>query len=115
MSSPRRRFTGVLALGLVVLLVLGGAGAWLVGLGRQGHRVSTRPRAAPNRDIEGFVPEAERFVEQHRGLLFTRPVQVTTLDDGAFRQRLRADESTDTADVERVAKVLRGLGLLAHD
>jgi len=58
------------------------------------------------------VPEAERFVEQHRGLTFTKPVEVTLLDDDAFKKRLLADEDTDKAEIEKATKVLRALGLI---
>jgi hypothetical protein len=37
--------------------------------------------------LAAFVPEAERFVEEHRGLRFTAPVKVRLLDDAAFRAR----------------------------
>jgi hypothetical protein len=62
--------------------------------------------------IEAFIPEAERFVEQHRGLKFTAPVQVTLLDDEAFKKRLLADEDTDKAEIDKATKVLRALGLI---
>src|SRR3954470_21929039 len=78
------------------------------------------PSAAPGTtaapaagSVEAFVPVAERFVEQHRGLKFKAPVTVTILDDAAFRKRLLDGEDTDKQEIERTAKVMRALGLIA--
>jgi hypothetical protein len=69
-------------------------------------------RASPT-GIEAFIPEAERFVEAHRGLTFKKPVQVSLLRDGDFRRRLQGQQGDeDKAAVERETRVLRGLGLL---
>src|SRR5436309_12429585 len=73
---------------------------------------STKATAAAPGSVEAFVPVAEAFVEQHRGLKFKNPVQVTTLDDVAFRQRLLSDESTDKSEIEKTTKILRALGLI---
>ena len=74
--------------------------------------VSPSTSAPKAGSLEAFVPVAEAFVEQHRGLKFKNPVQVTTLDDAAFRQRLLSDEAPDKAEVEKTTKVLRALGLI---
>ncbi|MEA2614960.1 MAG: hypothetical protein QOE72_743 [Chloroflexota bacterium] len=45
------------------------------------------PTPADPPSLDAFVPEAERFVEEHRGLHFTSAVRVLLLDDAAFRHR----------------------------
>ncbi|MFN2568312.1 MAG: hypothetical protein ABR564_01755 [Candidatus Dormibacteria bacterium] len=62
--------------------------------------------------VEAFLPEAQRFVEQHRGLAFTRRVDVTALDDAAFRKRLEELPGDSPADLEKATKELRALGLI---
>ncbi|MDB5067289.1 MAG: uncharacterized protein JWM18_3723 [Chloroflexi bacterium] len=44
------------------------------------------PTPADPPSLDAFVPEAERFVEEHRGLRFRSPVRVLLLDDAAFRR-----------------------------
>src|SRR3954447_3514397 len=73
---------------------------------------ATLPTKAAAGPVEAFVPVAQAFVEQHRGLKYKNPVQVTTLDDAAFRQRLLSDESTDKSEIEKTTKILRALGLI---
>src|SRR5438874_4895464 len=110
----------VLALAVVLVLVLVGDAVGLTVNRRSGTKpkVATPPAttgaptttAPPNGaattapkpgSVEAFLQVAEAFVEQHRGLKFKNPVQVTTLDDAAFRQRLLSDESTDKSEIEK--------------
>src|SRR5437879_5383477 len=72
---------------------------------------TTSTTAAPG-SIQAFVPEAERFVELHRGLTFKRPVTVTVLDDAAFRQRIASDQQPDKTATAKTQTVLRALGLI---
>src|SRR5437764_6546797 len=75
---------------------------------------STTVAAAPAPgSVEAFVPVAEKFVEQHRGLTFKQPVPVTVLDDAAFRKKLAADDTPDDpAEIQKSQKDLRALGLI---
>src|SRR5438874_1036036 len=73
---------------------------------------TTTTTAAPPGSIQAFVPIAQRFVEQRRGLTFKRPVTVTVLDDAAFRQRIASDEKPDRTETAKTQSVLRGLGLI---
>lgn len=66
-------------------------------------------------EIDRLVRELQPFVERARGLRFKEPVKATLLDDAAFRTRLRDEDDTDKAEVEKSAKVLRALGLLDDD
>jgi hypothetical protein len=45
------------------------------------------PTPADPPSLAAFVPDAERFVEAHRGLRFKAPVRALLLDDAAFRAR----------------------------
>ncbi len=58
------------------------------------------------------VQQLEAFVEQHRGLHYSRPVKVELLDDAAFRARLRALANDDNDELMRTGRVLTALGLL---
>ncbi|MDQ1394789.1 MAG: hypothetical protein QOG64_48 [Acidimicrobiaceae bacterium] len=71
---------------------------------------TTTPPAADS--VEAFIPVAERFVEQHRGLTFKQPPAVTFLDDAAFRDRLLGTEKQDKEQLDKTTKVLRALGLI---
>jgi hypothetical protein len=62
--------------------------------------------------LQDFVPVAEKFVEEHRGLKFKTPVQVTFLTDAAFQQELTKADSIDSAAYATEAKELHALGLL---
>jgi hypothetical protein len=73
---------------------------------------SSSPRPG---SIDAFVPEAERFVEDHRGLKFKEKVRVKHLADKAFSDRIIELQRADHADLDRQAKVLRALGLLRPD
>lgn len=71
------------------------------------------PAPAPAGSLDEFVPIAERFVEEHRGLKFKADVKVLALPDAEFRQRLAGKQSSDAAALRTEAKVLSALGLLA--
>ena len=78
-----------------------------------------RPAAQPSpsaigsgASLQDFVPVAEKFVEEHRGLKFKTPVQVTFLADAAFQQELTKAGSIDGAAYATEAKELHALGLL---
>src|SRR5439155_14849091 len=66
--------------------------------------------------LEEFVPGAQKFVEEHRGLKFKGPVKVTALSAPAFRERFLSvrNTETDTAEMEKTSKVLEALGLVPH-
>jgi hypothetical protein len=70
---------------------------------------SSAPAAA---SLEAFVPVAERFVEQHRGLKFKQKVTVRFLPDSTFRSRLAETSKPDTKAFATEAKVLEALGLV---
>lgn len=65
--------------------------------------------------IDAFVPEAVRFVQDHRGLTFKKSVKVRHLADKAFADRVIQLQRKDHADLDRQARVLRALGLLRPD
>jgi hypothetical protein len=134
-APPRRPgwLAPALAIFLVVVVVLGGVGGYLAFSSSSSETTSkttaptitlpplptTTTPAAPTTSaasggsaLEAFIPTAEAFVEQHRGLKFENPVKVTLLDDTAFKQKLLSDEQTDQAQVEKATKVLRALGLI---
>jgi hypothetical protein len=79
--------------------------------------VKPAPRAAPSptasaATLEAFVPVAEKFVEEHRGLKFKSPVKVTFLADADFVAQLNKANEIDLAGYVTEAKVLHALGLL---
>jgi len=108
----------------VAALLLAGCSApgrisvpWLhLALGGSPSSSASPPQAAatpsgPQLTIGQFVPIAEKFVEQHRGLTFKTPVRVTLLGDAAFRERLLGHED-DTAAIETTSKDLLALHLI---
>jgi len=72
---------------------------------------STPDAGAPT--IEQFIPVAESFVAEHRGHAFKTPVQVTLLDDAAFRRKLLGDTGGGTA-IADASKELKALHLIAQ-
>ena len=92
--------------------------AWLVGLllltscQLTEARVQPLPSGSASPAVAAFLPEAERFVELHRGLRFRRPVKVEYLEDAAFSSRLLADQRQYRASTDREGVLLRALGLL---
>lgn len=73
---------------------------------------SPSPAPAPG-SIEAFVPEAQAFVEAHRGLKFKKAVPVKLLEEKVFTERLLSKSKTDQAEIEKETKVLRALGLIS--
>jgi hypothetical protein len=67
-------------------------------------------------DVDAVVAELSAFVADVRQLELLRPVEVTLLEDEAFRVRVREDALTD--DLEELAvsqRVFRALGILDRD
>ena len=81
-------------------------------------KAQARPSPAPSSSVpaagtlDAFVPIAEAFVEQHRGLKFKAPVKVTFLADTEFQQELAKANGSDATGYVTEAKVLHALGLL---
>ncbi|MDQ6692114.1 MAG: hypothetical protein M3Z13_05035 [Candidatus Dormibacteraeota bacterium] len=73
---------------------------------------AAKPTPSGPGSIDDFVPVAERYVEEHRGLKFKSDVKVTAVADAEFRQRLAGKEREDEAAFRTEAKVLGALGLL---
>ncbi|HEY2704714.1 MAG TPA: hypothetical protein VGL20_13605 [Candidatus Dormibacteraeota bacterium] len=73
------------------------------------------PTPADPPSLEAFVPDAERFVETHRGLRFTTPVRVLLLDDAAFRARAGGGgiDPTLASDIHALQLVPRSVDLAA--
>jgi hypothetical protein len=100
---------------ILAVLLLAGCGSsgqrYLVspGAGASGGPASGSP--APQA-IKDFIPVAEKFVEEHRGLKFLKPVPVTFLSDAEFTKKLNSKNQINTEQVNRSAKELEALGLL---
>jgi hypothetical protein len=113
-----------LAAAVAILLVAGVVGVFAVGhtdSRGQPSTASTATTATPSTTsgpavagVEAFVPVAEKFIEDHRGLPFTKPVTVTVLGDADFRRRLAANQSanTDKAELDKTRNLLEALGLV---
>ncbi|MBW3616066.1 MAG: hypothetical protein KY439_12285 [Actinobacteria bacterium] len=134
---PWRPGPGIVSLAIVIalLLIAGAAGATVV-LAERGERGApdndapartvlvsptdpaqpAQPSAPPQSELERELPGLLRFVEQARGLRFTREVKVSLLGDEEFRRRLLgADDPRspdDTRELQATERVLQGLGLL---
>lgn len=113
---------------MVVLLVVGLA--WTFSPGDQGEEVeaaSTAPTTeepadepsdepqAGDAELEAVVAEIAAFVEEERGLEFEVDPVVELLDEGAFQDRLLADEEEDEAELLDLQDELRALGLIDDD
>jgi hypothetical protein len=131
---PRPRFGRAgtaLAVLTAVLLVAGLVSAAVVAghdddptagvpaIGPAGKTVEVTPDSVPGAGasaLESALPGHMRFVQETRGLPFTKPVEVTLLPDKAFRQRLRDSQDEDEAkakeELQTTQRVLEGLGLL---
>jgi hypothetical protein len=94
---------------VLAALVLGISACSLPG----GALLSSRGSKPASTTIDAFVPDAVRFVAAHRGLEFKQPVKVRHLSDRAFSDRVVQLQRESHADLDRQAKVLRALGLLA--
>ncbi len=94
--------------GLATLLVT----VLAAGCAPPGAPRSRVPQAPSPTSIAAIIPVAERFVEQHRGLKFKRPVKVTYLDDQAFNQHVRSGNQADRAATQRDSKELRATHLI---
>lgn len=77
-----------------------------------GSAVADSPAPPADGTIEAFVPEAERFVEKHRGLRFKSHVPVTFLSDADFIKRLAGKDTTNAGAYAVEGKVLHALGLV---
>ena len=73
---------------------------------------SPSPRPSASGDVRAFIPVAEKFVEQHRGLKFKRPVKVTFLSDADFRTRVTMRTDKDRSDLNIEFKDLRAMHLV---
>jgi hypothetical protein len=93
----------VLAVVIVGLLLAGVQGA-----------VTVRGDRAVSLDSStvAVIEELKAFVESARGLRFLEPVDVTVLEDDAFRRSLSGGQPTEEPDAEVAVGVLRALGLL---
>ncbi|HEX9970302.1 MAG TPA: hypothetical protein VGB03_09195 [Acidimicrobiales bacterium] len=119
------RQTRVLAVLVAVLLVAGlaaavvrdddsalTAGTTSTSTTAAGDTTST---SAPAGATEAAIAEIEAFVAKARGLPFKHRVEVTLLDDAAFRARLAEDDDVDREELEKTTKVLRALDLIGED
>lgn len=124
-----------LALVIALLLIAGAAGATVILVERRGRGPAAReipartvlvspggaarPAPGPAGALEQELPALLRFVEQARGLTFTREVKVTLLGDREFRRRLLGTDNTrtpeDREELQSTERVLQGLGLLDRD
>ena len=122
-AAPRKasKLTTVVA-SLVVTGLLGGGVAAYGVLSR--HRDSAAAGAGANAAakqpvpdaVAAFIPVAEKFVEDHRGLKFIHAVAVTMLDDTAFEQKLTggpAPSQAASTGLSKTTKELRALHLIA--
>ena len=96
-----------LVAGLCALLL----GACAPAIGRPAAQPSPAG-AGSDTSLQAFVPVAEKFVEEHRGLKFKSPVKVTFLADADFQRELAKSSTIDKAAYVTEAKELRALGLL---
>jgi hypothetical protein len=86
----------------------------LVAAAPVGVYLAPDPAPAYPKHWDARVTDLVRFVEHERGLRFQHPVQVSFLDDAAFRRQVTAPAPTkaDKADEQQAVEELRALGLL---
>ena len=96
-------------LALACALLVAACSPLAVHLPAKGSATAGNPGTA---SLQAFVPVAERFVEQHRGLKFKQKVKVTFLSDADFRSRLAATSNIDAPAFATEAKVFEALGLV---
>jgi len=79
-----------------------------------GHpRAAGTPAGSPSpQSLEAFIPVAEKFVEDHRGLKYKASVKVTLLADADFVKELSKANPVDVDGYRTEAKVLRALALV---
>lgn len=111
-APPRRRRTLTpLTFALVVLLLLGAAGAGAFWWTQRG------PDHPDEWDAR--VLEYVEFVEKERGLAFEHPVHVDFLSEADFQEEVTSEESDlaedELEEIEQVAGVMRAVGLLDSD
>ena len=108
---------GLLAAGIVVLLLVAGGLAWMgVGGGRASDDLaddpSTTTTTASAASIEATIVGIEAFVAKTRGLAFKAKVPVALLDGAEFKARLLDDAEEGRAELDLSERVLRAVGLL---
>src|SRR5438105_10936114 len=99
-SEPTLPSMRMLALACAVLV----AGCTPIGL-----QPAAKATPAPATGLQAFVPVAERYVEQHRGLKFKQQVKVSFLSEADFKSRLASTSRLDTKAIATEAKVLEAL------
>lgn len=62
--------------------------------------------------MAAFIPIAEKFVEDHRGLKYKEAVDIQFMSDAEFQKQVQDSVQQDVADLTREGKLLRGLGLI---
>ncbi len=110
-------------LGTIMLTVaIGGVlitDAAVVGVRQRGgsnqKTVSVKAPAKAGTALEEALPELVAFVEQSRGLKFTKPPKVELLTDDKFEARLREGEESDPAAEAAFLGVFRALGLVTGE
>ena len=68
---------------------------------------------APPASLQAFLPVAEKFVSDHRGLRWKTAVRVSFLGDADFVKELQAKNPIDAQGYATEGKVLHALGLVA--
>ena len=123
-ERPRRRaLIGLVVLALLLAVVARSA---LLGGGSEtaappavtvppAEPVAEAPPSAAAQAVEAALPELQAFVSEQRDLAFLAPVDVTLLDDEAFRDELGVNEELSDLDrdaLKRYEGILKALGLL---
>jgi hypothetical protein len=120
--APRKasRLRTVIASLVVTGLLGGGVAAYgVLSRHRDSAAAGAGATAAPKQPVPDavaqFIPVAEKFVEDHRGLKFIHAVAVTMLDDTAFEQKLTggpAPSKQASTGATKMTKELRALHLI---
>jgi hypothetical protein len=80
-------------------------------LARPAARTSPSPSSSAG-TLEEFIPVAEKFVEDHRGLKYKTPPKVTFLADADFVAQLNKDNGIDADSYATESRVLHALALV---
>lgn len=91
------------------------APVWLSPLGTDLSALPFGPfRSGPSPQLQAFIPVAEKFVEDHRGLKFESPPKITFLTDSQFQAEVIGPppDSSEQSYYRRSGNVLRALGLI---